>query len=517
VLESQLMSFGYSLPFIAEIIVLANLPGLGLFVLVSCFGAACRPLRFRSRFTAVALCTVPQLFYWGIFGGSKGAEPLVWGFSFTPWICAWLVSLIIAGLVLLVGHFTRYRPGLLWAFTSASLVFAALLFEISIGFDELDYQIYVARNNPEQIEEFHSHSITAALDRTITDPVVAENLLKPFYSDEKIALRNELKQEIIDSLLSNGWPWGFKVPKELRYQQKREELLRRYNTFIELRPGSRRMPVALYYEAILLEYAPDILSVEQKEELGFYNDYPNDRARDTWYRLYRDFPESPESLEARWRIAKHWAGDGKFSVADQMLSDAAGKLRVKLKDLEEQKQPAESIFSPFRPPPGSVMTVFRLTELSDRIGRLRILISPQNGTEGEGPARRLARFAMLNPHSRMFSRDLDELLREMGQRDVLRDNVLLAQMMLIADEQLRAERLSELNKKYQKTDGGTEALYELCLLQKRFLTQQEANTEQKKKIQEGLRAMLTNFITLYPDSIYTEKVKTFLGDLPKAE
>jgi len=517
VLESQLMSFGYSLPFIAEIIFLANLPGLGVFVLLGCLGAACRPLRFRSRFTAIALCTVPQLVYWGIFGGSKGADPLVWGFSYTPWIFAWVVSLIIAGIVLGIGHFTRYRPGLLWAVTSASLVFAAFLFEFKIGFDELDYQIYVAGYNPEQIEEFHTHSITDALDRTINDPVVAENLLKPFYPGDKVALRNELKKEIVNSLSSNGWPWWFRVPRELRYQQKREELLRRFNRFIDLRPGSKRMPVALYYEAIVLEYAPDIAAIEQKEELEFYNDYPKDRARETWYRLYRDFPESPESLEARWRTAKHWAGLGKFSVSEELLSDAEQRLAAKLAELEAEKQPEESIFSPFRPPAGSVMTVFKLRELQDRISRLRSLISPQNRKDGEESINRLARFVMLNHHDRRFANQLEELLKEMGPRDALRDNVLLAQTMLIADEQLRAERLSELNKKYPKTDGGTEALYELCLLKKRFLTQQEANSEQKKKIQEDLRASLTNFITLYPDSIYTEKVKGLLGDLPKAE
>jgi hypothetical protein len=517
VLESQLMSFGYSLPFIAEIIIFANLPGLGLFVLLGCFGAACRPLRFRSRFTAAALCTVPQLFYWGIFGGSKGADPLVWGFSYTPWIFAWVVSLVIAGIILGIGHFTRYRPGLVWAVTSGSLVFAAFLFEFKIGFDELDYQIYVARYNPEQVEEFHTHSITDALDRTINDPVVAENLLKPFYPGDKVALRNELKKEIINSLSTNGWPVWFKVPGDLRYQQKREELLKRFNKFIELRPASKRMPVALYYEAILLEFTPDIVAVEQKEELGFYNDYPKDRAREIWYRLYRDFPESPESLEAGWRIAKHWAGQGEFSKADETLSDADQKLAKKLTELEAEKQPTESIFSPFRPPAGSVMTVFKLRELDDRIGRLRSLISPWNHTDGEESLGRLAKFVKLNPHSQVFSKELEVLLGEMGPRDALRDNVLLAQTMLIADEQLRAERLSELNKKYQKTDGGTEALYELCLLKKRFLTQQEANSEQKKKIQEDLRAALTNFLNLYPDSIYTEKVKGLLGDLPKAE
>ncbi|GAH70842.1 unnamed protein product, partial [marine sediment metagenome] len=45
------------------------------------------------------------------------------------------------------------------------------MFEVTIGFDELDYQLYVAKNNPELVSEFHDHSITEALDKTTRDPI----------------------------------------------------------------------------------------------------------------------------------------------------------------------------------------------------------------------------------------------------------------------------------------------------------------------------------------------------------
>ena len=47
VLISQLMSFRYSVVFILAVVFLANLPGFALCLLISCLGAACRPLRFR--------------------------------------------------------------------------------------------------------------------------------------------------------------------------------------------------------------------------------------------------------------------------------------------------------------------------------------------------------------------------------------------------------------------------------------------------------------------------------------
>ena len=63
VLISQLMSFGYCSVLILAVFFLANLPGFAICLLVSCFAVACRPLRFRSRFVAIALCTAPQLIY----------------------------------------------------------------------------------------------------------------------------------------------------------------------------------------------------------------------------------------------------------------------------------------------------------------------------------------------------------------------------------------------------------------------------------------------------------------------
>jgi len=185
VLISQLLSFQYSLIFVLAVVFLANLPGFAICIVVSCFAVACRPLRFRSRFIAIALCTAPQLIYWGFFGVVKGADPIEWGFSFAPWICAWLIGLSIAGLVLGIGHYTRYRPGLVWAFTSVFLLLAIVTFEIRIGFDELDYQLYVAKNNPEEAVEFHEHDITEALDKTIADPGVKKYLARSFYPTDR--------------------------------------------------------------------------------------------------------------------------------------------------------------------------------------------------------------------------------------------------------------------------------------------------------------------------------------------
>jgi len=518
VLVSQLMSLRYSLPFILAVFFLADLPAFAICLLISCVAAACRPLRFRSRFTAIALCTAPQLVYWGLFGRAVGVEPIKLGFSFAPWICAWLVGLTVAALVLGIGHFTRYRPGLVGTFIFVVLLTAVGVFETKIGFDELDYQLYVAGNNPENVGQFHGHSITEALDATITDPMVKKYLAGFFYPSEPIPLREELKKEMQVQLSRDRWPSWFTVPKELNYQAKKQWLLQQYDLFITKRPKSRRTPIALYYKGLLSEYSPDIKVLEQKEVLHFYSDWPYERSREVWYRLYSEFDHSGESIEARWRIAKHWAGQGRFKQAEKLLSQAQDMVGQQLELLEKKQPQAQTLFSLFRPPAEMAMTQFKLAELQRRLNQLRNLISEKNRTDDPASAKRLARFVMLNPHSQRFADQLDELLGQIGDNDPLRDNVLLARTKLIADEQLRAERLAGLHKQFQDSDGGMQALYELGLLKISLWYQQdEANPEQKKKYLAQTRTILTSFLKLYPDSVFSGQVKKNLADLPKVE
>jgi len=516
ILISQLMSFRYSFIFILAVFFLANLPGLAICLLVSCIAAACRPLRFRSRFIAIALCTAPQLFYWGYFGAARAVEPIQWGFSFAPWICAWLDALVIAGFVLGIGHFTRYRPGLTWAFTSLTLVIAVVVFELCIGFDELDYHLSVVRNNPEQVSEFHDQTITKFLDATLRDHATEKYLEDSFYPSDPIARRAELKREIQERLSYDRWPSWFIVPQELKYQKKKDDLILQYDLFINKRLNSRRMPIALYYKGLVTEYSPDTNLLGAKEILHFYSDYPHERARKIWWMLYRDFANSPESIEARWRVAWHQAGRGIFKQAQELLTEAQAMLdaeRAKL--LEAEKEPSGKLSGLFRPPADSVMTLPKLDDLQRRLDQLRILISPQNRTDEPGSFECLTRFVMLNPHASGYAQQLDGLLEQTEEGDRLRDDILLAQAKLVADEQHRAEKLGELHKEYQQTDAGMLALYELGLLKISMWRQYgESNPELKKQYLEQVRATLMSFVSLYPLSSYAEQVKKNLDGLP---
>jgi len=162
------------------------------------------------------------------------------------------------------------------------------------------------------------------------------------------------------------------------------------------------------------------------------------------------------------------------------------------------------------------MTEVKLGELRRRLNQLQCLISPQNRTDDSASVERLARFVALNPHTRYYCRRLEELLRRIGEDDPLRDNVMLAQIKLIPDEQLRAEQLAKLHKTFQDTDAGTEALYELALLRIRQWRQLDnSDAEKKKQFLIDARATLMSFLSLYPKSFFAEQVQKNLDGLPK--
>jgi hypothetical protein len=536
ILISQLMSFGHSFIFVLAVFFLASLPGFALSLLVSCFAVACRPLRFRSRIIAIALCTAPQLLYWGFLGAPRDAEPLEWGFSFAPWVWAWIVGLGIAGLVLGIGHYTRYRPGLNWFLTMTTLLLALAVFEWRIGFDELDYQFYIANHNPEEMVEFHDHNLREVIDRAIKDPATRKTLTGWFLPTDPIPLRAEMKREIqIQLNRDDRWPQWFEdvLPNELKYQEKRDWLSEQYDRFInprlswwmprrlheeivERRSKSARMPIALYYKALLSELSPDLPRVRQDEVLHFYSDYAHDRSGELWFALYRDFGSAPESAEARWRIARLLAGRGRFSQADTFL-DQAQTMVQPLSQRQESPPASESLYSAFRPPAETVMTPVKLRELQGRIHELQTLIGEENRAGENGAADRLARFVALNPHSLDYAGQLEALLATVGPADGLRDNIVLALARLIPDDQLRAERLIRLNQECRDTDGGRRALYELTRLKIGLYQREDESDRQKRKLLTEAREMLTSFLELYPNSFYAEQVKRNLDNLPKPE
>jgi hypothetical protein len=382
------------------------------------------------------------------------------------------------------------------------------------------------------VSVFHDHSLRESLDQVIRDE--KDYLDKsPFYPGDAIEQRKILKQEILIQVGYGTWPRWFEPSEQLNYQEKTVWLNLQYDQFIQpaqswwmpsflykqvlkRRSTSRRMAVTLYYKALLSEYNPNIDLLKEKEVLHFYNDYPFRRSWQIWYTLYKNFSRSPESLEARWRIAWHWAAQGDFSRAQELLRDTEKLLTQRIEALARENSEADTIFRLFHPPAESIMTRVKLDELLYRANRLQMLISPENRTEGAPSAARLAQFIDLDPHVMGYPRKLSALLEQVGETDGLRDNVLLAQAKSTPDELQREKKLTALHHNYQNSDAGVEALYELGLLRIR-LYQAQSDANKKKGLLTEARNTLASFLELYADTPYADQVYRNLTTLPDVQ
>jgi hypothetical protein len=518
VLISQLLSFRYSFPFILSIIFIAKLHLFGLFVMISCIAVACRPLRFRSRFISIALCMGPQLVYWALWGGNPEVDPVRWGFSFAPWIYAWVSGLFMAAIVLGIGHFTRYRPGLVFAMSLTLLLTAFGVFQKHIGFSELDYQLYVAGSSPEDAVEFNDHSITKTLDEVVKDDALRSFLVGRFYPTEPILLRQKLKEEIQGLILYDRWPQWFqkKMPDELKYPAKRRELIGRYELFMERWPTSKRKAAALYFKALLNEYHPDVRALGAEERLHFYHDYPFPDNVVIWQELFDSYPQSPESLEARWRLARYEAGRGNLDKAQSLCEVSLVMLREHLETLSVSQSVGESdsIFASFRKPSRTVMTPRKLRDLQTRFRLLLSTLSKENRGGDEASRRRLAVFIMLNRYLPDYASRLDELLASMPPEDGLRDNLLCEKALLAEDPNQRILLLTDLRRQFPNTDGGIGAMYELALLKIQQWKNSQKSKEIKNQLLQECRSILTTFSTDYPNSAYAEQAEILLQSLP---
>lgn len=522
VLVSQLLSFRFSILLVLAIMFIAKLYLFGVMVLISCIAVACRPLRFRSRFISLALCMAPQLIYWAIGGGYPTTDPVRWGFSFAPWIHAWFSGLAIAAIVLGIGHFTRYKPGLIWLTCLVFLGIAFAVFQRHIGLAELDYHRYVAGNDPEDAIEFHEKSLSETIDKVMEDNFLRSRLEGRFYPTEPNELRQKLKEEIQDFLaFSDRWPEWFrrKMPDELKYQIKRQSLMMEYDKFIVRWPGNqKRMPIVLYYKAILSEFHPDVRLIIDKEMLRFYCQYPFEDNILKWQELYENFAGSRESLEARWRIAMDLAGQGEFDKALTFCQIALDLIDEQLHQEASKPKPEkpDSFFEAFQEPPETVMTPFKLRELNLRLRKLQSLIAEENWGSDEAGRKRLAEFVMLNPHELSYAMRLDGLLEQMSETDGLRDNVLLEKAKLIDDLRRRSRLLNELAHQYPGRDATAEALYESGLINIQLLKNTDLSETQKNELVTETRMILSNFIERHPDSPFVQQAQATLQTLPQA-
>lgn len=532
ILASQLMSFKYSILFIVVLTFIAGLPGLAAAVLLGAFCAAVRPLRFRSRIISFVLCSAPSILYFSFFSGSKNADSLRWALSYAPWGDGILNAIAMAGIILLIGHFTRYRPSLILTTSLTVLIITIFVFQDGINLSELDYQLYIAKNNPDTIKEFQDTSLAESLDSILKGPRKDSYFQPPFYPVDTIELRGVLKKEIQNRLVHDRWPEWFNEYSAPAYQARKRQLLREYEKFInpekqwwkpeiihttllKSRARIRRMPIALYYKAMLSELTPELNVLVEKETLRFYNDYPHRENLPIWHRLFSEFPDSPESIEARWRRAIHLAGIGEFTYTQKMIDEGLAMIAKEMQ--KDEKEALEMAGDIFHKPAKTVITEYDLKKLKRKFLYLQTLISNENIGSDDKTRKLVAQFVVLNPHDVLYKSQLDYLLEQAGEKSPLKDNIMLAQAMLISDAIQRADQLGKVAKEFAGTDGGIQAKFEQAMLKLTIWKEHQLSEKEKEKYLTEAQASLQKFLKEYPNSYLAEQAQEKLTALPAAK
>lgn len=473
---SLLLSFPHSILFILTAALVAQLPGLAVALLIGCVAISCRPLRFRSRFVSIVLCIVPPMLYWFLTGGLHTAEPLRWAYSYFPWMFAWITALAYAGFALAVGHYTRYRPGTIGSLSLLFLLASIFLFAYKVGFSEADYQIYVEVHNDQQSTVFAKKSITPILDEAVQDPVLKSYLTASFYSQDPIMLRSELKREIVDMLRWDHWPQWFSdiMPPEFDYQRAREEIDSDLDFFVNKHKKSWRIPQVLYHKAMLAEMEPSLKTLETLEILEFDSSHANTEVIPIWGRLYRDFPQSPESIEARCRISYNLAAHKSLDAAHELAQKALDLIKQHIEHL--RNHPAEMSGEIFLPLQTTAITDLKANDLQFRLEYLLNLIESNRSGDSKDNAV-LSEFISLNPNDIMYEKRLKSISAGLSSESPLKDNVELALILEIPDAYARQEELVKFITNNAEKDSFIQARYKLARLKLDIARSIEDNEE----------------------------------------
>jgi len=525
ILTAQLYNLLYALPFLVLVFFLGHNPVLTLCLGISCAAVSFEPLRFKSKFVAAVMSLVPIILYWGIFSGENPEQDaLRWAVLYSPWALAFSISVVIFGVVLAIGHFLRYRPGVLMPIFGLLLAGTVLFFRSHIGMNERDFQDQVYRFSPGQIREFQSRSIRGYIEEELAQRqkqetyLTAETLMAQIRLEWRWAFNPG--QKIPDNGVdAEGNPVSFAQQEALNFKWAQNRCWRYIDNFIQNHPQDKKVADAMYYKALVFDMKVDTRALRDEDMLRFYNDIPSMYSHSLWKEIVDHFGESEVSVEARWRLAYLSAGrnpqkrsDGvQFDEAIELLNKAEQQCQKALE--RRQEKPKKSWFWRsrigliFTPPPPTVSDE-DLANLEKRIGKLKMVLDKENRQGDKLHLDRLQKFVSLDPYQQNYEDRLKELMLNAPQPDPLRDNIELRLALLEKDQNNKITRLTELIRQYPDRDGGLSAMLELAGILLEESKKSQHRSDRQNLHQEAMK-LLQNIISIRPDSYLAREAQKF--------
>lgn len=530
ILIAQLYNFLYSIPFLFSVFFVGHNPVLTLCLLVSCGSVSFKPMRFKSKFVSVLLALAPPVLYWILFSGENPEQDVLrWAVLYSPWGLAFVVCVVIFGIVLTIGHFLRYRPGILLPIFGLVLAGTVMLFRSEIGMDERDFQAEVYRYSPGQVVEFQNRSIKGLLEAESAErqkqyPYLStELLMRQLQMEWRWAFSSRMSSMLNgQEELSEGNPISPARNEAVKFAWTKLTCLVHIENFIITHGEDKKAADAQYYKALLIDLKVDTKSLRDEDMLRFYHDVPSSYSKSTWREILDKFGDFEVGIEARHRLARFMAGRKPQKTSDTYKFDEALVLLEKAQELcrktlrlREQTSETYSFWmnqlgTIFKRPAPTISDE-ELKELKIRIGKLMVLIDKENRTGHLRHEERLAQFVGLDRHQLHYESKLKELMLEAPQPDPLQDNIELALAMLVKDPDEKIAKLTKLTNQYPNSDGGIEAMLELAeaLLEQRSRSEHRGDQEH---LLEKSQELLQKVAALGDKSFYGEYAQEVLKE-----
>ena len=521
-LVSQLYNLFYALPLVLVGLLLCHDLPMSLSIFFACAAVSFDPLRFKSKFVSAVLCMAPVVFYWAVFAGPnpwQDSDALRWAIAYSPLAFAYLNCILLFGITLLIGHFTRYKPFLIVPIFFVVLAVTIWQFCDHVGIYERDFRAEVVSFSPKNMAEFQDRSIV------------------PLIEKERAAIKQEqpyLSDDAINSKIEFRWRWAFALEPtnvtpdseaarvRINIASAKERAIDSFKGFIEKHQNSKRLAEVLYYRALTIDMIVDQRALRFEDTLRFTSKYTSEESEFLWRAIKENYPNSIFAIEARLRLAHLLAGKKPINVtgtynfdqAIMLLKDNLEICKAKIEQMkaENGKDQLISEIDGIFAKPEPAITLAEAEKLQTRIEQLISLLSIENRAGNLRHEKRLADFIMLNPSQLRYEDKLKELLLDSPKPDPLLDNIELEIARITQNIDNKDIKLMNIVKEYPDTDGGVAAMVELADLLIKKVSRTDKPGE-KDVYSKQAADLLNNVITSRPDSYLARQAKTMLNSL----
>ncbi|NLF31123.1 MAG: hypothetical protein GX591_09585 [Planctomycetes bacterium] len=279
-------------PFLFYVAALAHAPVLAAVLAVGCVLVAATDLRRRNPSLALLLGLSPVYVYFYLAAQSRtiASSPMQHLALWVPFVVAAVAAIVAMGLVLLIAHWIRYRPGVICPVLVLLTAAPAWLFLTRVGGDELAFALLVA-------------------DATPSDVVFPGG---PFQREAGLTDEPPTDAEIRRA--------------EAILAARRAERVALCDAFLHRYGDSGRVATVLWIKGITLDLRVNRPAL-RRGVLQYYDTHPRETSAPTWRRLVAGFGDDPRAAVGRFRLAHLACRDGRVAEAHRHLVRAADLLK----------------------------------------------------------------------------------------------------------------------------------------------------------------------------------------------